>query len=238
MLSPVGVGPSRSRVRFPVAAASRRWRRRRHDGIRSSRTLPRLGDALLRRRRRVRGGGVWLCRPLYRSLCGLRRLRRLGGDRVGGGLRQGCIGCLGRRGWLESGSCSSSCGVCRRRVSIQDRRSSGRVPGRWSFFVVFIPASASGGFCGSSQSFIAMGFLQIWGSLGVFVFNSDVRRGFGGGARRWRLLAKSGFTGSRGLFAISVSARGLCVSRVGQLSMYPSSMCLCVYSFLYVFLIQ
>ena len=67
-LLPVGgEGPSSSRVRFP-ATWSRWRRRRRRQGIRSSRALPRLGGALLRRRRRVRGGGVGLHRLMYRSL--------------------------------------------------------------------------------------------------------------------------------------------------------------------------
>jgi hypothetical protein len=60
-----GVGPSSSRSRFS-ATASRWWRRR--QGIRSSRALPCLGGALLRCRRRARGGKVRSVWILYRRL--------------------------------------------------------------------------------------------------------------------------------------------------------------------------
>ena len=66
-LSPVGVGPSssRSRVRFPGAAAARRWR---PVGIRSSCAFPRLGNILLRCWRRAHGGKVRFGRILYTRL--------------------------------------------------------------------------------------------------------------------------------------------------------------------------
>jgi hypothetical protein len=211
-----GVGPSSSRVRFPVALTSRQRRRRCRDGIRSSRTPPRLDDALLRRRRRVCGG------RLFRSLGGLRQRRC-----------QGCFDCCGCNGWLESGSSLCSCEACRQRALIQGRRCSGRVPGRCSFIVIFILASASGGCCGSSKSFIAMGLLQIWGSQDFFFFVAGDRRGIGGGRRR-KLLAKLGFTGSKGLFVISDFVRDLCVIQVEQLSLYPPRTYPCLYSYLYV----
>ena len=59
------VSPSRSRVRFPAGRSRRRQRRR--QGIRSSRTLPRLSDALLRHWRRAYGGGVQLRQLMYRG---------------------------------------------------------------------------------------------------------------------------------------------------------------------------
>jgi hypothetical protein len=237
-LSPVGgVGPSRSRFWCPVAAASRRRRWRRHIGIRSSRTSPRLGGAMLRRRRRVRGGGVRLCRPLYRSLGGL-RLRRFGGGGGGDIPRQGYSDNCGRSGSLESGSSLCSQDACRRQASIQVWRSMGRDPGRCSFIVILIPASASGGFCGSSQSFIAMVLLQIWASQGGFFFDGGNRRLIdGGGRRRRKLLAKARITRSRDFSAICFFAKGLCVSSMVQVSMYPPRMYLCLYTFLYVFLI-
>jgi len=58
--------PSSSRFRF-LAAVSR-WQRRRCLGIRSSRALPCLDGASLRRRRRVCGGGFPQVDPLFRSL--------------------------------------------------------------------------------------------------------------------------------------------------------------------------
>jgi hypothetical protein len=50
----------------------------------------------------------------------------------------------------------------------------GRDPGRCSFIVNFIPASASGDFCSSSQSFVAMVLLQIWASQGGFFFEAAI----------------------------------------------------------------
>ena len=58
------ISPRVSRVSFP---ASKSRRRRRRLGIMSSRVLPRLDGAPLRRRRRARGGGVPGVDPLYRS---------------------------------------------------------------------------------------------------------------------------------------------------------------------------
>jgi hypothetical protein len=77
----------------------------------------------------------------------------------------------------------------------------GRDPGRCSFIVIFIRASASGGFCGSSQSFITMVLLQIWASQGGFFFDGGNRRRIDGGDRRRRkLLAKTGISGSSDFF--------------------------------------
>ena len=57
-----------SSSRFRFLAAVLRWRRRRCLGIRSSRALPCLDGASLRRRRRAHGGGFPQVDPLFRSL--------------------------------------------------------------------------------------------------------------------------------------------------------------------------
>jgi hypothetical protein len=89
------------RVRFLMKLP----RQRHHLGIRSFRAFPRLADALLRCQRRVRGGGVRLCRLVYRSLCGL-WFRRFEGGGASGALYQGYSDSCGSCGWLESGPSS------------------------------------------------------------------------------------------------------------------------------------
>ena len=97
------LGPSISKFRCP-AVATKQWRRR-SEGIRSSRVLPRLGGALLRCRQRARRGGVRLRRLLYRSMC--RPLfRRCGGARDA--FRHRCRDGCGSCGRMASGSASTS----------------------------------------------------------------------------------------------------------------------------------
>ena len=161
-----GRSPSSSRVRFPAT----RSRRRRRQGIRSSRALPRLGSALLRRRRRVRGGGVRLCRLLYRSLCQL-LVRRCGEAAmlVARFVKKAAAAAGVAARWRVD-QVRLSLGVCRRRALIQDWRSSGCIPGRWFFTDDFNPPMVTGDYCSSIQSFLATGVLQIWvisGALGA-----------------------------------------------------------------------
>jgi hypothetical protein len=90
-------------VRFPTKLPRRRRRRRRcHLGIRSFRAFTCLASALLRCQR---GGGVRLCRLVYRSLRGL-RFHRFEGGGAGGALCQEYSGSCGSCGWLESGPSS------------------------------------------------------------------------------------------------------------------------------------
>lgn len=224
-LVPVGVvGPSRSRSWCPAAALRRR--RRRRQGIRYSRALPRLGGALLRCRRRARGG------RLYRSPCGLRFHRLLEVVVPMARIVKGTSTVVGVAvGWGEDRA-QISRGACRRRASILGRRSSGCVPGRCAFIDVFIPSSGTGDYCGSFESNLAMGLLQICGGHDVFFDGGDRRRIDDGG--RWRLLAIWGITGSRVLNEIYVFLRGLCVRWWAQLSMYPFRMYLYSYVYLYV----
>jgi hypothetical protein len=63
---------------------------------------------------------------------------------------------------------------------IQGRRSSGCVPGRYFFINDFISASVSGAFCGSLQSTLAMGLLQIWGDHDNFIDDGGWRIDGGG----------------------------------------------------------
>jgi hypothetical protein len=113
-------------------------------------------------------------------------------------------------------------GVDRRRVPVQDQRSSGCVLGRWICSDGFI-------YCGSNQSLCAKGFLLIQGGHGVFV---------DGGGRRWRSPALSGCTRSRVLVVIFVFFRGLYASWSGQLPMlYPFHTYLYLYAPVYIFLI-
>ena len=150
------LGPRVSRGRCPAAAL-----RRRRRGIRSSRALPRLGGAALRRRRRARGGGSPGVEPYVQESAGGGLSSSVTAARSGFVLGLGCFDSCGCCGWLVSGSTSTS----PRHVSTARfdpwSEELGRVPDRRSFIGVSIPAFASGGYCGSFQSFHAMGFLQI-----------------------------------------------------------------------------
>ena len=141
------LGPSISRFRC-LAVAAKQWRRR-SEGIRSSRVLPRLGGALLRCRQRARGGGARLRWLLYRSL---RRplFRRCGGAAVlvtlfviGAEMAVGAA-----VGWRVDRP-RLPLGVSRWREPIRDMWSLGRVPGRGFFNDDIVPAFVLDGNCGS-----------------------------------------------------------------------------------------
>jgi hypothetical protein len=155
----VGVKSIRFRVRFSTKSSRRRWRRH-HLEIRSFYAFPRLVGALLRCQRQVHEGGVRLRRLMYRSL---RSIRFIALKVVGSAERSvkdtpAVVGVA--VGWRVVRA-QSSHGVSRRRASIHRRRGSGRVPGRCSSIVVFIPASGVGCLLRLSQSFLAMRLLQI-----------------------------------------------------------------------------
>jgi hypothetical protein len=228
VLLPVGGGdPSSSRVRFP-AAASRRWRRRRRQGIRSSRAPPRLGDASLRRRRRARGGGVRLRRLLCRSPRGL-PLRRLGEAAVPATrfVNQAATVMGFVAGWRVD-RVRASFDASRRRASIQGRRGSGCVPGRCFFYGGFNPAAVSGVYCGSLQSLLAMGLRQIWVALGVPDADDGRRRR----SSVWVECTVAMIFGDFLFFS-----RGFRAFLPVQLSLYPVRLCLYAYASLYVFLV-
>ena len=203
--SPVGGGTSRSRVSVP-AARSRRRRRRRHRGIRYSLVLPRPVGGLLRRRRRAGGGGASLVNPLYRSQCpDLRRLLQAAG--VSAFCFKGAEQDVGlvevRR--VDQARASLGGGVRRRRAVVQERRSSGRVPGCWAFGDAFISSMWMSVYCDYSRSLAALGFLTI-----------RARRSSGDGVR-WRLPAAAGgfswrtggVDGPRDLVVFLLFVRGL-----------------------------
>jgi hypothetical protein len=96
----------------------------------------------------------------------------------------------------------ASYGASRRRASIRGRRGSGCIPDRCSSNGDFIPASASGVYCGSLQSFQAMGL-----GHGIF-FGVGGRRWIDGGGRRRRRPELSGSTGSLDLNVIGNFFRG------------------------------
>jgi hypothetical protein len=189
-----GIGPSRSRFRFPATALRRRrWRRR--PGIRSSHSLPRLGGvgAPLRCRQRGRGGGVPFVDPLYRSpvLAARREVSSLALCSKDGEAASVCAD--GRRVELQTrlfhGGVSRQWQVC-----IQGHWGLGRVPGRWFLSVCFISSKMVGVYCGSSQSLLAM---ELWLTYGWW------RLASGDSRRRWN-LEDSGCRGSKDWIAISL----------------------------------
>ena len=98
-------------------------------------------------------------------------------------------------------------GVRRRQAVVQERRSSGRVPGRWAFGDAFISSMWMSVHCDYSQSLAALGFLTI-----------RARRSSGDGVR-WRLPAAAGgfswrtggVDGPRDLVVFLLFVRGLSV---------------------------
>jgi hypothetical protein len=123
-----------------------------------------------------------------------------------------------------------SFGVGRWRVSIQVQRILGCVPGRCIFSVASI-------YCGSIQSLRAKGIPLIWDGHGAS-FNGGGWRLFDDGGWRWSAPASSGSTGTRVFIVIFIFVRGLCASRLEQLSMlYPLHSYLYLYENVYVFLI-
>jgi len=207
------IGPRVSRVSFP-ASKSRRRRRRRH-GIMSSRVLPRLDGAPLRRRRRARGGGVPGVDPLYRSPrpAACRQVSPLAFCSMDPRHAVGFV----EVGWPDRARLHLGGGGRRWRARIWELQRSGRVPGRW--------ATAEGFFyCDSNQSHGAKGPLQLTVEL-VFL-------GGGGGRRGGRLLLVR--EGSRDLDVIFFFLRVLRAVWLLQLSLYPWRMCLYSYVFMYV----
>ena len=223
-VAPVGgVGPCSVRVRFPVLRLRRR-RRRRHVGIRSSRPLPRHGGALLRRHRRVRGGGVRLCRSVYRSLC--RWVPRRHTETAVPAARfikdAAAASGVAVRGRVDR---ARFLGTRRRRVWCHGPRSSGCFPGRCTFNGDLNPST--GDYCGSLESFPAMGLLRIWASSGD-----------SGDGNGWRWSPPMPMMGRvlKGFVVISISFRGLGANRLLELYLYPPFSYLYFIVPMYVFL--
>ena len=209
------LGPRVSRVRFP---ASKSRRRRRRQGIMSSRALPRLDGAPLRRCRRARGGGVPGVDPLYRSPrpAARRQVSPLAFCSMDPGQAVGFV----EVGWPDRARLHPGGGGRRWRARIWELQRSGRVPGRW--------ATADDFYCDSFKSKGAMGPRQLTVKIGFFL-DGDIWR------RRGR---RQGFhEGSRGFFAISLLVRFLCEVWLYQLPLYPLRTSLYAYEYLYVFLI-
>ena len=144
--------------------------------------------------------------PLYRSPCpNLRRLLQAAG--VSAFCFKGAEQDVGlvevRR--VDQARASLGGGVRRRRAVVQERRSSGRVPGRWAFGDAFISSMWMSVYCDYSQSLAALGFLTI-----------RARRSSGDGVR-WRLPAAAGgfswrtggVDGPRDLVVFLLFVRGL-----------------------------
>jgi len=120
--------PSSSRFRF-LAAVSR-WQRRRCLGIRSSRALPCLDGASLRRCRRVRGGGFPQVDPLFRSLWTVARRQVSSLVFCSVDLGQ-AVGFVDAR-WLDLAWLPLGDGGRRWRVRIWELEELGCGPGRWA----------------------------------------------------------------------------------------------------------
>lgn len=191
------LGPRVSRLGFPgdageVEAAALRWNK-------SSRTLPPLGGALLRHRRRVCGGESSRVGALFRSCPAASR-------RFSTGMRlpifcfkvaEAAAGLLDV--WrVDPARVSCGGGRRRRRGWIQDRGDSGRVPGRWATSDGFI-------FCGSLQSLRAMESSSVLG-----------RAAASSGDFRWRVSSEAPASiGGRDLLVIFLFLKALCASWVG-----------------------
>ena len=218
------MGPGRFRFSFPVVggemvAATALC------GNKSSRACPRPGGAFLRRCRRARGGGVRRCRHLYRSV----RRHRLGDEAL-----------LATRFVLQAVAAAGDVevrrvdrprlllGFRRRRVLIHVRRGPGCVPGRCAFADGFLPPMVTGNYCGSFQSFLAMGLLLIWVSAALGT-GDDRRRSYPTTMER---------TEARDILVFLVFPRGFSACLSGQLSLYPTLPYLYSYVSLYIVLIQ
>ena len=210
-ISPAGVGSrlgfSRGRVWSPDAVGEAEAAAARRN--KSSRTLPRPSGALLRRHRRVRGGGAPDVERLYRShppaaRRPFRMVSSLALSFVDGEAARVCAEVWGVERIFQF------CGgvVHRRRISLQGRRGSGCVPGRCFFSVRFILPTVVSVYCGSSQSLIAM---ELRLAMGWW---RTVLEAAGDGRRR-RNRAREG---SWVLYVISALSRGLCVRLVEQSS--------------------
>ena len=233
-LPPVGGRTSRSRVCVP-AAWSRRRRRRRLRGIRSSPVRPRSVGALLRRRRRACGGRSPCVGDLYRSWSAAtrhppwRRPLRLLPCSTGilpRGLQRGwdifckdAAAAVGPTdGWrVDRARVSPDDG--RRRALVQGRRSLGRGPGRWAIGDAFISSVRVSVYFDSSQSLVAMELRGCWG-----------RRRAGDGVQRVAgeiaLRRIRDAEGPRGLIVIFFVFEGP-VCNTAVLCIIPECICIC-----------
>lgn len=194
-----------------------------------SRSRPRPAGAPLRCRRRARGGGVLGVEPLYRSPW-------LGFPHLGEVMGLPAFwseDAKGAAGFVEAGGLDrprASLGGCRRRWRgrVYGKVYLGRVPGRRDLGDALIPSPEAGVYCGSIQSFYALGFPLLW-----------VRRSpellVPVGRRRFPANMKSSV--SRDLVVIFNFSRVLRARWFGQLSLlYPSSWFLYVRFWLYLFM--
>ena len=165
----------------------------------SSRTLPPLVGALLRHRRRARGGESSRVGALFRS-------RPAASRRSSTGMRlpifcfkvaEAAVGLMDV--WRVDPARVSCCGGRhRRREWIQDRGGSGRVPGRRATSDSFI-------FCGSLQSLRAMESTSVFG-----------RAAARSGDFRWRGSSEAPASiGGMDLLVIFLFLKALCASWVG-----------------------
>ena len=118
----------------------------------SSRACPRPGGVSLRSRQRARGGGAPGVELLYRSLAFvlllLRRAVKVRGFCLEAAEQD--AGFVEGR-WMDHTHVSLDCGGRRRRVEVQDRRSSGCDPGRWAIGDAFISSVWVSAYCDSSK---------------------------------------------------------------------------------------
>ena len=156
MLAPVGggcraVGPSRSRGAFPgvgdeTEAAMAPWWNK------SSRACPRPGGVSLRCRQRAHGGGAPGVELLYRSLAFI-LLHLRWAVKVRGFCHEAAEQDAGfvEGWWMGHARASLDDGGRRRRVEVQDRRSSGCDPDRWAIGDAFISSVWVSAYCDSSK---------------------------------------------------------------------------------------
>ncbi|CAN6179544.1 unnamed protein product, partial [Urochloa humidicola] len=220
------LGFPRSRVRFPAGvvealATTSAWNK-------SFRAQPRPDGVLLRHNRRARGGGAPCEERLYRSPTSV-HLRLRQAAKVRGFCSKAAEQAGAADDWrLDLIRSSLDGNGRRRRVEVQELRSLGCDPSRCAIADGSILFFGTGVYCDSLQSRQAMEFLQLKDVLGVLS---------NGGSRRRRSRASLVSQGPRDLVVICLFFRVLYVVWVGQLSLYPSSMFLYLYPYLYVFLI-
>ena len=162
---------------------------------------------------------------MYRSLCRLVS-RRLDAAVPATRFVKGAATVTGDAAGWRVDRARASLGASRRRATIHGRWNSGCVPGRCFFNDRINPASASGVYCGSFQSYYAMGFLQIWVVAGVHC---------AGNGQRWSSPMRLMCTVARDV--ICIFYRGFCASSLGQLSPYPVPSYLYLLVSLYVVLV-
>jgi len=166
--APPGRGgtPSSSRVRVMFPAAALRQRRRRRQGIRSSRALPRLVGAPLRCRRRARGGGSPRVESLYMSLSVAARCPQ-GAMGAPAFYFEGTVVAAGfaADGWLDRARGSRGGGRHRRRGLIRDRGCLGCGPDHELLGDSLISFLGTSVYCGFCQSACAMVLPPIWAAV-------------------------------------------------------------------------